>query len=436
VEIVGIFDDLVDRDPAGMNPPTASIDALLELGKSQEIDWILLTCSPQAEEERQTLVHRLKALSVPIGLCPQDLGLAVPCDVVRYVGDGLPVTLLMDRQAKAWTPLLTGLGTVLPPWIITLMALPLELLRWCLMALGQAANRFALSSGRPPRETLTCPIDDYDLDQFTDVAARFGQRRYGYVVTPNADHFIRLHREPSFRALYSDAAFVLLDSRFIAKLLRLTRKLHYPVCTGSDLTARLLGEVAPDDDLVLIGGSPEQATSLRARYGLKRLAHLDPPMGFIRDPAASEACLAFIESNSPYRYCFLAVGAPQQEAIAQRLKTRGKARGLTLCVGGSINFLTGGEQRAPAWMQEVGMEWIFRLLQNPARMAKRYLVHGPQLFRLLRHTKLILRAAPLRAGAVPGLEHPMPSTRFPQPLAENPLSGARIAAEPRQGNRA
>jgi len=135
------------------------------------------------------------------------------------------------------------------------------------------------------------------------------------------------------------------------------------------------------------------------------LRHYNPPMGFIRDPAAVEQCVQFIESCSPFRFCFLAVGAPQQEVIAQMLKTRAVARGLALCIGASINFLTGVERRAPHWMQRIGMEWLYRLAQDPGRLAKRYLLRGPRVFSLLPQTDVTIRlgtmvhsAAPTRAG--------------------------------------
>lgn len=67
------------------------------------------------------------------------------------------------------------------------------------------------------------------------------------------------------------------------------------------------------------------------------------------------------------------------------------ARGLTLCCGASINFLTGVERRAPQWMQRLSLEWLYRLLQNPRRLARRYLVRGPQIVRLLPGLQLDLR---------------------------------------------
>jgi N-acetylglucosaminyldiphosphoundecaprenol N-acetyl-beta-D-mannosaminyltransferase len=239
---------------------------------------------------------------------------------------------------------------------------------------------------------LPYPIDDYDLDGFLRVAAGFGSERFGYVVTPNVDHLIRFHDEAAFRTQYADADYVLLDSRFLSLLFRLTRGLRVRVCTGSDLTAQLFARViAPPDPLILIGGSTEQAQLLAARHGLAQLTHYNPPMGFIRDPDEVERCLCFIEAHSPFRFCFLAVGAPQQEVLAQMLKRRGVARGLALCVGASINFMTGVERRAPRWIQRLGAEWIYRLASDPGRLATRYLVRGPRVFWLLRMTGIQVR---------------------------------------------
>lgn len=227
-------------------------------------------------------------------------------------------------------------------------------------------------------------IDDFDVETFVPVAARFGEDHFGFVVTPNVDHIIRYAEDPTFRAVYKSAAYVLLDSRFAAHLLRLFRRVRLRVCTGADLTAALLTQVARNTDrIVIIGGTEEQARQLARAYRLDNVRHHNPPMGFIRDPRAVEECLRFVENASPFRWCFLAVGTPQQESLAGLLQQRGKARGLTLCVGASLNFLSGAESRAPRWMQRAGLEWLYRLLGNPKRMAWRYLVRGPRFLLLL-----------------------------------------------------
>jgi exopolysaccharide biosynthesis WecB/TagA/CpsF family protein len=239
---------------------------------------------------------------------------------------------------------------------------------------------------------MTVQFSDCDLSQFMKIAANFGSQEYAYAVTPNVDHLIRFCDDASFRELYRTAGFVLLDSRFLAYLLRLVAGLRLPTSPGSDVTARLFDEViAPDDKIVVIGGTEEQARILSKRYGLRSLRHLNPPMGFINDPAAVEECLRFVENESPFRFCLLAVGCPQQEVLAKALQSRARARGLALCVGASIDFLTGGERRAPKWIQNIGFEWSYRLINNPGRLAKRYLVRGPRIFLLLPRLNFQLR---------------------------------------------
>lgn len=247
-----------------------------------------------------------------------------------------------------------------------------------------------------------CEVDDYDLQGFCAVAARHDSTRYGFVVTPNVDHLLRLYDDPGFRGVYRSASYVLLDSRVIALTLRLLRRQQLRVCTGSDLTAALLGQVvAPADRIVLVGGTADQAGAIAERYGLTNLRHHAPPKGFISDAAATEECLRFVELAAPFRFCFLAVGSPQQELLAQRLRTRGAATGLALCVGAALNFITGTERRAPRWMQQAALEWLYRLSNDPARMARRYLMRGPRIFALLLANRLALRSRRADAAHLP-----------------------------------
>jgi exopolysaccharide biosynthesis WecB/TagA/CpsF family protein len=244
-------------------------------------------------------------------------------------------------------------------------------------------------------------IDDYDLALALEAVAKFGGDRFGYIVTPNVDHVIRHFYEASFRALYSQATYVLLDSRFLAHTIRLINRQILRVCPGSDLTPAVFRTVVqPEDVVLLVGGTDAQAVALRKRFGLTALRHIDPPMNFIRDSAAVESCLGAIEAFSPFRFCFLAIGSPQQEIIAQKLKERGIARGLALCVGTAINYLTGTERRAPTWMQRAGLEWLFRLLHNPRRLATRYLVRGPLIFLLLWRIEIRLRRTKVATQAI------------------------------------
>lgn len=395
VRIVGVFDDSCDQGQTSVLGPVGSITDLLELGKSQPMDWILLTQPDADPDTSRSIVRRLKALSTPIALWSSDDNSSAGKPVF---GRATPsISPHIERVDGGWHSTRHALADMVPRWIETLL---LDLPRAAYRALRATFNNRTRAVPTPKKADVTLTLDDYDLATFTEAAAGFGQARYGYVVTPNADHLDRLHRDVSFRTVYADAAYTVLDSRLMSHWLRLTRGLRLPVCTGSDLTAELFAKAIDSDDaIVLIGGSDRQAAQLTERYGLTGLSHFNPPMGFIHDPSALEACLRYVEAHSPFRYCLLAVGAPQQEQVAQSLRTRGVARGLALCIGASINFLTGDERRAPRWMQRMGMEWLFRLLQAPRRMTERYLLRGPRLFGLLRRTEIVLRPAVVASDA-------------------------------------
>jgi hypothetical protein len=106
------------------------------------------------------------------------------------------------------------------------------------------------------------------------------------------------------------------------------------------------------------------------------------------------------------------------------------ARGLTLCIGASINFLTGMEQRAPRWMRRSGLEWSWRLLLAPRRMAYRYLVRGPRVFGVLRRATIQVR----RSAALPivGPIGPLGSIRQAPSLGSNaPAASLDHALAPR-----
>ena len=289
--------------------------------------------------------------------------------------------------------------------------------------------------------SLQYELDDYDLDDFTSVASTFGADRFGYVVTPNVDHLIRYHDDPRFQEQYANASYVLLDSRFLSHIFRAAKGKRIRVCTGSDLTARLFSQIiAPTDCIVLIGGDEEQARLLAQTYGLKSLHHYNPPMGFIRDPQEVETCLRFAEAHSPFRFCFIAVASPQQERIAQLLKRRRLARGLALCIGASINFMTGRERRAPLWMQRSGLEWMYRLALDPRRLARRYLVRGPRVFSLLRQFDVVVRSRPgnLRTdtnpvSTVPTQEYELTLVRDAIPDVTLPAGAAPVTLQTAEG---
>ena len=157
------------------------------------------------------------------------------------------------------------------------------------------------------------------------VVALLRERRddsvFAYLVTPNVDHVVRLaklDRDSEEHRAYRRAAWRLCDSRVLSAL-ALLQGVPLPVVAGSDLTARLLHDIAvPGDRICLIGGHADDIATLAAmRPDITIVQHV-PPMG-LREDAAARAAAARFAAASKARFILLAVGSPQQELLAHAL---------------------------------------------------------------------------------------------------------------------
>lgn len=220
------------------------------------------------------------------------------------------------------------------------------------------------------------------------LAARPAEAPFGYVVTPNADHLVRLVRDPALATIYRNACLRLLDSRVVAGVAGVLRLPAPRVAPGSDVTTLLLTRLLrPGERITVVGLRAAWLPALVARCGLVPPAHYDPPMGFAMDRAACAATVDFVLAH-PARFVLLAVGSPQQEVLAATIAATGRATGIGLCIGASLEFLAGARRRAPGWMTRSGLEWLFRLAGDPRRLARRYLVDSPAVLPLLLRARL------------------------------------------------
>ena len=232
------------------------------------------------------------------------------------------------------------------------------------------------------------PLDVLTFTQSVECMIALAQApRRAYVVTANVDHLVRFAREPSLRSLYHDADLVVADgmpviwaSRFLGK--RLPERV-----AGSDLFPALSARAADEGlSIYLLGGAPGTAerasTILRERHPTLRVAGTYcPDFGFEKD---AEECRRIADRirESQADILFVGLGAPKQELwIAQYRELAGAK--LSIGVGISFSFLCGDVVRAPRWMQRCGLEWLHRLVQEPGRLWKRYLVEDMVFFRLV-----------------------------------------------------
>ncbi|WP_284256945.1 WecB/TagA/CpsF family glycosyltransferase [Acidocella aquatica] len=227
---------------------------------------------------------------------------------------------------------------------------------------------------------LGLTFDDAPLAQVTaGLLARVPGAPFAYVVTPNADHLVRLRRSPGLLPLYQAAQLRLLDSRFIALAARALGLQHPAVVPGADLAAALLEQLR-GARIAVIGMQPPGFAALAARYPANHFMHHAPPGGLLNNPAAFARAREF-GCGAQADFTFIALGSPLQEHLAHAIATQGGATGTGLCIGSALDFCAGVLPRAPLWMRRNGLEWLYRLRQEPRRLARRYLRAGPAILR-------------------------------------------------------
>ena len=276
----------------------------------------------------------------------------------------------------------------------------------------------------------------FDRVTFEELLTALGLRTstapYRYLVTPNVDHVVSIDRHPELRPIWNTADVSVCDSR-ILRLLAAIRRIKLPVVPGSDLTAALFNRVVnAGDTIAIVGGGDETLRRLIAKYPQIRFVHHNAPRGLRTDAAARTRAAEFVALSNA-RFSFIAVGSPQQEMIAAQARRIPDAAGTALCVGAGLEFVTGEQRRAPRIIQRLSLEWAHRLLTNPRRLWRRYLVDDlrilPIFFRSHRWGwslgifGLLLLVAVAGAGvflAAPTRDHSDPSV-------EIPLSPSKVA---------
>lgn len=238
------------------------------------------------------------------------------------------------------------------------------------------------SSMSPPRVRIgQLAIDAVTFAQALDKIAQLVDRRNGGTVfTPNVDHVVKAEHDAHFRRAYSHADLCLADGM---PLLWASRLLGSPLpekVSGSDLIVPLV-RLASERRwrIYLLGGGPgvaEKASEKLAReLGADIVGTDAPTIGPDGADENSKQTLERLRAASP-DLVLVAFGAPKQELWIDRFTDR-IAPAVAIGVGGSLDFVAGEVRRAPAWMSRVGVEWLFRLLQEPRRMWRRYLIEDP-----------------------------------------------------------
>jgi exopolysaccharide biosynthesis WecB/TagA/CpsF family protein len=281
-----------------------------------------------------------------------------------------------------------------------------------------------------PIKLLGLTFDDLSLTEILGaLLERPRAAHFAYLVTPNADHFARLNRQPQWQILYQAAWLCVLDSRLIHRLAGAIFLPTPQAVPGADITRALLATLSPQT-IAVIGMSAATISRLQARYKHLHVIHHEPPPNLLGNDLALRRARDFATSTNA-RFTFIALGSPLQEMLAYEIARQPTATGTGLCIGSALEFCAGTLPRAPYFMRSTGLEWLFRLATEPKRLWRRYLLADPPvLWALLRQkARQSWRAQPLPAApaaiSAPGPYRPERRARLQKtPDAPSPSSPA------------
>ncbi|MEM7367481.1 MAG: WecB/TagA/CpsF family glycosyltransferase [Bacteroidota bacterium] len=237
---------------------------------------------------------------------------------------------------------------------------------------------------------LNIDIDNLRFDDFLQKLTS------GVVFTPNVDHVMKMQKDRDLYDMYQQADYRVCDSRII--------QLVSAWATGEKIIDQIAGsdffpafcyhhrDNTAQIRVFLLGGTPDSVrqaqNKINERAGSQvAVGGYSPPFGFEHDPEETEKIIEKI-THSGATVLAVGVGAPKQEKWIMTHKDQLPAIKIFLGIGATIDFIAGHRKRAAPWVSRMGLEWAFRLMQEPGRMFRRYLIENLPFFWLILKQKV------------------------------------------------
>jgi len=253
---------------------------------------------------------------------------------------------------------------------------------------------------------LNVSIDNFSITELFEKLDCEG----GVVFTPNVDHLIKLQYDRDFYEAYNKSSYRVCDSQI---LMYASKFLGTPLkekISGSDLFPAFYMYHKDNEKIkiFLLGAAEGIARKAQEKINQKIGREIvveahSPSFGFEKNEEECEKIIDAI-NKSGATVLAIGVGAPKQEKWLVKYRSKLTHVKIFLAVGATIDFEAGCKARAPKWMSEVGIEWAYRLLSEPRRLWKRYLIEGLPFFRLILEQKLGFYKMPFRESKTSQLE--------------------------------
>lgn len=236
---------------------------------------------------------------------------------------------------------------------------------------------------------MNTEIDNLTMDETLDaIDSLIKEDNCSYVVTPNVDHIVQLEKDEELKRVYENASLILTDGK---PLIWISNWYKTPIkekISGSDLFPRVCELAAKKGYTMYLLGAAEGvadkvAKNLMDKYkGLNIVGTYSPPFGFEKDKVELKKIERQIQEVHP-DILIVGLGCPKQEKYMYH-HCKELDVPISFGLGASIDFEAGNIKRAPRWMSEHGLEWLYRITQDPKRLAKRYLVDDMKIISIAR----------------------------------------------------
>jgi len=218
-------------------------------------------------------------------------------------------------------------------------------------------------------------VDNLSMNETVDAVEEYiKDRRFLHLMGVNADKINAMHDDPELKRIVNECAIINADG---VSVVWASKKLKTPLkerVAGIDLMERLLKRAEEKGYCVYLLGAKQEVVEKCARVIKKEYPTLDFRgfrNGYFKKEQWEEVA-AEIEAAAP-QIVFVGITSPLKEYLIEYFRERGM-KIVFMGVGGSFDVISGMIPRAPMWMQRMGLEWLFRVIQEPGRLWKRYLI--------------------------------------------------------------
>ncbi|WP_124972352.1 WecB/TagA/CpsF family glycosyltransferase [Aphanothece sacrum] len=216
----------------------------------------------------------------------------------------------------------------------------------------------------------------------------------GVVVTPNVDHLMKLRYDQELQSVYQQSDYRICDSKIVQYASKFLGTPIQEKISGSDLFPAFYqhNKANASIKIFLLGAQEGIAQQAQEKINQKVERNIivdtySPEFGFEKDEEECQRIVARIKESGA-TVLAVGLGAPKQEKWINKYKHQLPNIKIFLAIGATIDFEAGYKPRSPKWMSEVGLEWLHRLLSEPRRLWKRYLIESMPFFWLIFQQKI------------------------------------------------